>query len=360
MRATFFAVLILLAGATLGQPRVETFPVPEGHLPTEIARHGDVMTFVSWKDWPAVDPHLGRVTTKGQIRLQAFEKDHMPGLFAQAPDGSMWLSDGRKTVLWHVTPDGKVERVPVGRTSRGIAVDADGGIWVTHPEKADITRYGQDGQPQAQWFIGRKRRTASAAPSMAIPKAKPGGVPAPAGVKAPMPKKKPSDRSLTKEERKQRTLDARPSWIAVGPDQAAWFSEPTWKAIGRVTPAGAVSSFDYPEKWGEPRRIIAGPDGALWFALSNLPALGRITTEGEVTTIDLPYGVGALAADSRKRLWFTDSKGAEIGYVDPAGKVHLLPLPKTPRLIRSMAEGPDGAMWFADQASKAIGRIALQ
>lgn len=357
MRATLI-VLALFATALAAEPRVETFPVPKGHLPTEIARHGDVMTFVSWKDWPSIEPHLGRVTAKGKIDLQALPKDHMPGLFSQGPDGSMWLSDGRKTVLWRVTPDGKVDQVPVRRTTLGIAVDPDGSIWVTHPEKADITRYAADGQPQSQWFVGRKRGPAGGAPSAAMtnPRPKP---PAPSNAPKQLPKKKASDRSWTKEERKRRTLDARPSYIVLGTDQAVWFSEPTWRNIGRATAAGKIDSFDYPGAWGEPRRIIAGPDGALWFALSNLNALGRITTEGEITTIELPYGAGALAADSKKRIWFTDAAGARIGYLDAEGKVHEVPLPKVPRMIRSMAEGPDGAMWFADQIGKTIGKISM-
>ncbi len=356
MRSTVIAVLVLTAATLAAQPRVETFPVPKGHLPTEIARLGDGMAFVSWKDWPAVDPYLGRVTPKGKVEVRAFGKEHMPGLFSQGPDGSMWLSDGRKAVLWHVRADGKIEQVPIGRTTRGIAVDPDGSIWVTHPEKAEITRYGADGQPQAQWFIGRKRGPTGGPPRLTFPKPKPAG-----GAAGPvkLPKKVPSDRSWTKEERKKRTLDARPSWIVVGPDQAAWFSEPTWNKIGRVTHAGKISSFDYPDDWGEPRRIIAGPDGAVWFALSNVMALGRITPDGEITTIDLPYGAGALATDSQKRIWFTDAKGVQVGYVDAEGKVHEVPLPDQPRLIRSMAEGPDGAMWFADQVAKVIGRISL-
>jgi virginiamycin B lyase len=352
MRAPVISALILYATLASAQAKVETFPVPKGHLPTEIARFGDVMTFVSWKDWPAVDPYLGRVNAKGKIELQAFAKDHMPGLMSQGPDGSMWLSDGRKAVLWHVLKDGKIEQVPIGGATRGIAVDGDGGIWVTHPERAEVTRYSAEGQPEAQWFVGRKRRNKSAAPSMSVPKA------SRIDPKKP-PKKVPSERSLTKDERRQRALDARPSWIVVGPDQAAWFSEPTWQKIGRVTVSGDIQAFDFPNDWGEPRRIIAGPDGALLFALSDVMALGHLTPDGELSTIDLPYGAGALATDSKKRIWFTDASGAKVGYVDPAGNVHEVPLPEKPRMIRSMAEGPDGAMWFADQIGKVIGKITL-
>jgi len=352
MRAPAFTALLLFATIASAQAKIETFPVPAGHLPTEIARYGDGMTFISWKDWPSIEPYLGRVTPKGKVEVQELAKDHMPGLFSQGPDGTMWLSGGRKPVLWHVLKDGKVEQVQVGSATRGIAVDADGGIWVTHPERAEITRYGADGQPQAQWFVGSKRKSRSAAPSMKIPKA------TRIDPKKP-PKRVPSDRSLTREERRQRALDARPSWIVVGPDDAAWFSEPTFAKIGRVTAAGEYTRFDIPNEWGEPRRIIDGPDGALWFALTEVMALGRITPDGEITTIDLPYAAGALATDSKKRVWFTDASGAKVGYVDPKGNVHEVPMPEKPRMIRSLAEGPDGAMWFADQIGKVIGKITL-
>jgi len=357
MRATVIRILVPLvvlslraAAALAAEPQIETFPVPAGQLPTEIARHGDVMTFVSWTNWPALEPHLGRVSTKGRIQVQALEKGHMPGLIAQSQDGSLWLSDGKKSVLWRVSPAGKAEQVTVGRTTLGIAVDADGSIWTTHPDSGEITRYSPEGEPQSQWFVGRKRGPAGGAPTMAIPKPRTGPM--------PIPPKKKSDRALTKEERKKRSLDARPSWIVRGPDDALWFSEPTWRNIGRVTAAGQVSSFKYPREWGEPRRIVAGRD-ALWFALTRVPALGRITTEGEVTIVELPYSVGALASDSKGRIWFADAPGSRLGYLDEKGEVQELSLPKTPRLIRSMAEGPDGAMWFADQAAKVIGRIKL-
>jgi len=357
MRATVIRVVVLLlvlslkaAVALAAEPQVETFPVPAGHLPTEIARHGEVMTFVSWTNWPAIEPHLGRVTAQGRIEVQALEKGHMPGLIAQAPDGTLWLSDGRKSVLWRVSRAGKAEQVKIGRTTLGIAVDADGSIWTTHPDSAEVTRYSTDGEPQTQWFIGRKRGPAGGAPSMAIPKPRTGPM--------PIPPKKKDERALTKEERRKLTLDARPSWIVLGPDQSLWFSEPTWRNIGRVTAAGQIDSFKYPREWGEPRRIVAGRD-ALWFALTRVPALGRITTEGEISTVELPYGVSALASDSQGRIWFSDAPGARLGYLDAKGKVHELPPWKTPRLIRSMAEGPDGAMWFADQAAKVIGRIKL-
>ena len=350
MRATVLILLALTFAAFADEPRIETFAVPSGHLPTEIARHGDVMTFVSWTNWPSIEPHLGRVASNGRMQMQDLPKDHMPGLIAQGPDGTLWLSDGKKTVLWQVSPSGKATQVTIGRTTLGIAVDPDGGIWTTHPESGEITRYGTDGQPQSQWFIGRKRSTKSGAPSMAIP------VPAPNTGTKTIPKKKKSDRSLTKEERKRLTLDARPSWIVLGPDNAVWFSEPTWRNIGRVTPAGEIDTFKFPREWGEPRRIVAAR-GALWFALTQVPAVGRITTDGEVSTIELPYGIGALAADSKGRIWFSDAPGARLGYLDPEGKVHELPAPAGPRLIRSMAEGPDGAMWFADQASRVIGKI---
>lgn len=351
MRVSVISVLVLIAGTlTAAEPRVETFPVPEGHLPTEIARHGDAMAFVTWRNWPAIEPYLGHIDQKGRIRLDALAKDHMPGLMSQSSDGTLWMSDGKKSVLWRVSPRGKAEQVTVGRTTLGVAAAPDGSIWVSHPEGADVTRYGPKGEVRSQWFVGR-RHGRPAAPSLSIPKPRLGP--------PQIDRNKKNDRSLTKEERKKLRLDSRPTWMTIGPDGALWFTEPTWRSIGRVTEAGKTQSFDFPREWGEPRRIAAGRDGALWFALTNAYALGRITVEGEITTVELPYIAGIVAADSEGRIWFADLSGSEVGYLDRAGKVTPIALPKAPRKIRSMAEGPDGAMWFADQAARAIGRITV-
>lgn len=342
------AAFLVLAATVASGPRLETFALPAGHLPTEIVRHGDVMTFVSWKDWPALEPHLGRITMEGRMEMQAFPKDHMPGLMSQAPDGTLWISEGKKPLLWHVAKSGELEQISIARPTLGIGADPSGAIWTTHPGSAEITRYDASGAVQQAAFVGR-RYGRSAAPSAAIPKPRTGAM--------PIPQKKDSSRSLTKEERQALTRDARPSWIVSGPDGAMWFCEPTWKSIGRITAAGDVKLFNLPAAWGEPRQIAAAPDGVLWFTVKGLPIVGNIVPSGEARMVDIPEPADALAIDRAGRVWV--AMAGYLTWIDGDGALHPVELPKAQRLIRSMAEGPDGAMWFADQTAKVIGRVTL-
>jgi virginiamycin B lyase len=332
----------LLLAATLAAPKVETFPAPAGQIPTEIIRLGDRMAFISWKNWPTLDPQLGRIDQDGRIKLQPMAVNHMPGLVSRAPDGTIWLSDGKKPVLWHVLTDGKIERVPITLTTIGIAVDPSGAIWATHPEKADISRYSAEGSVMSAWFVGR-RYGRSAAPSVKLPPPNKGPI---------VPKKMDSTRSLTPEERKARNADAEPTWIVAGPDDAMWFTEPKYKAIGRMTDVGDVEQVRLPADWGVPRNLVSAKD-SLWFVVTNMPFLGHVSLDGKFSSVALPYPATALAIDSQGRIWF--ATGAGIGYVDEQGAAQMVE--ETPRIVRSMAEGPDGAMWFTDQSAKVIGRV---
>ena len=68
---------------------------------------------------------------------------------------------------------------------------------------------------------------------------------------------------------------SQPVRIIVGPDGALWFTDNTNARIGRITTAGAITSFAVPATssgWG----ITVGPDGALWFTAKD--QIGRMTT----------------------------------------------------------------------------------
>lgn len=332
-----FAAILILASSLAAQPRVETFPAPKGHIPTEIARHGDVMTFVSWTNWPALEPHLGRVTARGRIETEALEKEHMPGVFATAADGSLWITDGKQSVLWRVDEKGNAEQVDVPLPTLGIAISADGTIWCTHPDATNITRYSTEGVIQASSEAGRKRhKVKRAAPSRA-----------PAGMSP----------AWAKAAQVQNRRDVRPTWLTVDTSGNAWFSEPAGRAVGVVTPDDQLRRFKLPPEWGAPGRLVLAPDGQIWFVVTKAPVLAQVSADGFFSSVDIPAVAGTIAVDSKGRVWF--SAGNDLGYVDGEGAVHAVALPPGDRLIRSMAEGPDGAMWFADQKGKTIGRVTL-
>src|SRR6266513_4654735 len=57
--------------------------------------------------------------------------------------------------------------------------------------------------------------------------------------------------------------------IAVGSDDALWFTELDGNRIGRITTGGVTTTFDLPSQDDGPIGIANGPDGALWFTNSH-------------------------------------------------------------------------------------------
>jgi len=332
------AALVLLAATVAATPRIETFSAPAGHIPTEITRQGDRMTFISWTNWPALEPHLGHITTAGKVETKPLEKDYMPGLFSSAPDGSLWMSDVHQPVLWHFRTDGSVEKVDISRTTLGVAVDKAGTIWATHPDDTEVTRFNADGSINTEYQAGRNR----------FKMAKSKRTNAPAGTTP----------TFAKESQNANRRDVRPAWIVVGVDGNMWYAEPASGAIGMMTVEGRQQRFKLPREWGRPGRIVTGQDGLLWFVVPNRKILGQISQDGFVSSVDIPSPATSIAVDAAGRVWFSTAK--EIAYVQPDATITRVPLGKGEHTILSMSEGPDGAMWFVDQSTKKIGRVTLK
>lgn len=307
--------MLLLAAALDFEPRVTMFDLPRKQIPTEIVSHGGELWFVSWHTQPKLQAYLGRITTRGRIRTFRVPEGHMPGLTTRAPDGTLWLSDAAKPVFWRVSAKGRIDAVKGTYKTIGIAYGPDDHLWCTH-QGASISRWGLDGSARGEWQLPYDPPMTSSLPPPPGPSA---------------------------------------TWIVAGPDGAMWFVDSYTSKVGRITTSGELTQFQSASicQFCE---IIAGPDGALWFSLSD-NAIGRITTQGEITTIRIGLRPGQLAADSKGRIWY--GEGSRAGFIDRDGSVHEFDVPHA-KGIRSLAEGPDGAMWFADQGAFAIGRIELR
>jgi streptogramin lyase len=157
------------------------------------------------------------------------------------------------------------------------------------------------------------------------------------------------------------TPDAQPVGITRGADGNLWFAE--LHAIGRITPAGAVTEFRQGlSPAAQPFEITAGPDGNVWFTEGN-ERLGRITPAGVITEFIIPQAVGGgisgITAGPDGNIWFTEPIGG-IGRFNPAAGVATVfdttaggTRASSPGMI---TRGPDGNLWYSDSAGK-IGRI---
>ncbi len=112
--------------------------------------------------------------------------------------------------------------------------------------------------------------------------------------------------------------------ITEGPDRNIWFVDSSANAIGRLTPAGAFTSFPIPTPGADPRAITPASDGALWFTEHGSNKVGRITTSGAILEFTLPTadsgprGIAACHPDGRcmaaphARIWVTEDLGKKI------------------------------------------------
>ena len=56
-------------------------------------------------------------------------------------------------------------------------------------------------------------------------------------------------------------------------------------------------------------------------------------------------------------LWFTEDAGNNIGRITPAGEITEFPLPTPGSGPAGITVGPDGNLWFTEQIGNKIGRI---
>jgi streptogramin lyase len=111
--------------------------------------------------------------------------------------------------------------------------------------------------------------------------------------------------------------------IESGADGNIWFADPQRHRIGRIATNGTGQTFFTTGLTGDPITIIAGPDGNLYFGETQ-GRVGRITTAGVITEFGIP--------------------GAEGTSNFP---------------VLGLTVGPDGNIWFANDAHAQIGRLKL-
>ena len=116
----------------------------------------------------------------------------------------------------------------------------------------------------------------------------------------------------------------------------------------------------------QPLFITAGPDGNQWFTEFRGQATGRITPSGVITEFsagmtppgsnpfgsdDFPYGI---TAGPDGNVWFAQEGSAHVGRIAPDGTITEFPIGSTGG--GGITTGPDGNLWFA-LANDRIGRI---
>ncbi len=206
--------------------------------------------------------------------------------------------------------------------------------------------------------------------------------------------------------------------ITVGSDKNLWAST-DHDGILKITPSGKVTENDLPngEDASQPTSVALGSDGNIWFLEANGPCfqgqnytdIGKVSPKGKFTIYHVGlHGNGfGIASGPDKRIWFADPGGCsgytsrigaiqtngkglkyytkglpplvdtiinggdgnlyfgtftnQIGRISPTGKVKVWNLPSQYGFaILGMTIGPDGNIWFADNAGPYIGVLHIK
>jgi virginiamycin B lyase len=280
------------------------------------------------------------------------------------PDGNVWFADPNGTFkeptpgklegaseIGEITPGGTATEfeLPEGDVVRSIAAGTEGDIWfIDEGPKHEIGRLvpcaPQPCTPAISEFGEANGLAAGAKPFRIV--AGPGddmwftdegtakaiGKVTPAGAITEIP------------------LEAGivPTYIAAGPDGNLWFSDAgTTKEIDRITPGGTVTKFSTSLKTGSaPGAITAGPDGNVWFGDDGTTkAIGRITPSGAITEFEGISEPNFIAPGPEGNVWFTDDGSDAVERITPNGTITSYPT----SFDDGITAGPDGNMWFGNQ-----------
>jgi len=145
--------------------------------------------------------------------------------------------------------------------------------------------------------------------------------------------------------------------ITAGPDGNIWYTKAfAGGVVGRLEPDGTVTEF--PTEMDYPRRITTGPDGYFWVTghhYDDRKYIARVSVDGNVTKFALDLDTGfpvGITAGPDGNLWFAVTGANKIGRITPTGKVTFFPIGNSSFDITA---GPDGNLWFTEEDK--IGRI---
>jgi virginiamycin B lyase len=150
-----------------------------------------------------------------------------------------------------------------------------------------------------------------------------------------------------------------PVGLAVAPDGSAWFTDNAAHAVSRLALSGEVNRFPLDTPSVRLGRLAIGTDGTVWFAEETGYSIseirdGKLTRHFYDSPRGGPYGI-AVAADGTA--WASLQSGNQILRIGTDGAVKAYDLPRAASIPSDVAIGPDGAVWFIEYHSNAIGRL---
>ncbi len=162
------------------------------------------------------------------------------------------------------------------------------------------------------------------------------------------------------------TESLEPLGLAAGVDGAAWFTDARKRAVGRVSSDGTITVYDLATPVARLGRLALAPDGAVWFAeptavsvtrlkdgaLTRHP-VGPLTGAGEANVG--PFGV---AVDAQGTVWATLQHANKLIRISPGGDVSEFTLPTRNSGPGDVAVDRNGAVWILELNANKVARFA--
>jgi streptogramin lyase len=143
---------------------------------------------------------------------------------------------------------------------------------------------------------------------------------------------------------------SQPRNIIEGSDGNMWFwaTKTGDKVYGKVTPDGAITTYDAPSNLLLPVFHAVGSDGNLWFTDTD-DAVGYVTPDGGLQRYSRPFDSTptSMTVDQSGNLWFTERRSHKINYIVPGQPIvtfGAVPLSGPSGIVL----GPDGKVWFLE------------
>jgi virginiamycin B lyase len=239
----------------------------------------------------------------------------IPVSIAVTRDGVVWFTLEMSDAIGRLK-DGRIEKLGKGSENLeplGLATDADGSAWYTDSRMRAISRVSSDGTISSFDLL---------------------------------------------------TPVARLGRLAVAPDGAVWFAEPTTVSVTRLKDGlftrHAVAPIAGAGEGGVgPFGVAVDGEGAVWATVPESNKLVRISPHGEMAEFELPTrqsGPGDVAVDSRGTVWVLERSANKIARF-AAGRFDELPVPTPNAGLAALAVAPDGSVWFTELRAHKLGRV---
>jgi len=263
----------------------------------------------------AVALSVGPWADSGFVEYRMPSRTDIPVSIAAARDGAMWFTIELSDAIGRLK-DGQISKIGKGSENvepLGLAVDADGAAWYTDARKRAIGRVASDG--------------AISAFDLSTPVARLGR-------------------------------------LAVAPDGAIWFAEPTLVSVTRLE-RGVFTRYVVAPRTGVgegsvgPFGVAVDAEGLVWATLPEANKLVQISPRGEIAEFELPTrhsGPGDVAVDARGTVWVLEQSANKIARF-AAGRFQELPVPTPHAGLNGLAAAPDGSVWFAEVRAHKLGRV---